>query len=262
MIKKRTKRKLVWLAVIALCIIVNYVRTTYRYTGPEVDYTIYDDDLVPDNPSLHIIKYSGYYVMYNTEWKLPLWVKYELTARETSGESTRTGKNFKRDRTVDIEQADDDDYRNSGWSRGHMAPAADFKWSEEAMQETFYFTNCCPQNQSLNAGQWETLEEKVRGWANRFGSVRVVTGPLIMNNEHGTIGNNVVVPDAFFKAVLAGNQSIAFVMYNRPENENMQRCAMSVDELESLSGIDLFSEMDNDTEARLESTYTLHHWGL
>lgn len=210
-----------------------------------------------------IISYRGYDVMYNPEYKIPRWVKYELTASETDGPNSRKGLNFRPDPSLTAAQANDYDYRNSGWSRGHMAPAGDFQWSSEAMSETFYFTNCCPQNQSLNAGQWNTLEKKVRDWADRFGSVTVVTGPLVWENTYGTIGNNkVVVPDAFFKAILTGEQAIAFVMYNRPDNENMQKCAMSVDKLEEISGIDFFAELEDNLENKVESTFHLKNWGL
>lgn len=209
------------------------------------------------------ISYSGYEVMYDPKYKIPKWVKYELMSIETDGPYSRKGLNFCQDPSANLPQADDYDYKNSGWSKGHMAPAADFKWSRQAMIETFYYTNCCPQNQSLNSGQWNTLEKKVREWANRYGSVTIVTGPLVWNNEYGAIGNNkVVVPDAFFKAILAGGQTIAFVMYNHNNNENMQKCAMSVDDLETISGIDFFSELDDDLEADIESTYNLRNWGL
>lgn len=210
-----------------------------------------------------IISYLGYEVMYNPEYKIPKWVKYELIPFETDGPYSRKGLKFCQDPLANIPQADDSDYRNSGWSRGHMAPAADFKWSSQAMIETFYFTNCCPQNQSLNAGQWNTLEKKVREWANKYGSVIVVTGPLVWNNEYGTIGyNKVVVPDAFFKAILAGEHAIAFVMYNHNNNDNMQKCAMSVDELETISGIDFFTELDDEVELKIEASYNLKIWGL
>ena len=210
-----------------------------------------------------IISYSGYDVMYNPEYKIPRWVKYELLASETDGEWSRKGLKFTPDPSVSFPQADDSDYRGSGWSRGHMAPAADFKWSSKSMIETFYFTNCCPQDLSLNSGQWQTLEKKVRDWANRYGSVIVYTGPIVLDNIYGTIGyNKVVVPDAFFKAILAGEQSIAFVMYNHNNNENMQKCALSVDDLEALSGIDFFAELDDDFENRVEATYNLRNWGL
>lgn len=210
-----------------------------------------------------IISYSGYDVMYNPEYKIPKWVRYELLASETEGSNTREGLSFRQDNSLAAEQAEDKDYRNSGWSRGHMAPAGDFKWSSKAMEETFYFTNCCPQNQSLNAGQWSTLEKKVRDWADKYGKVTVFTGPLVWENSYGTIGENkVVVPDAFFKAILAGERSIAFIMFNKAENENMQKCAMSVDHLEVISGIDFFQELDDEIESQVESAYNLKHWGL
>lgn len=209
------------------------------------------------------ISYSGYEVMYDPKYKIPKWVKYELMSTETDGLYSRKGLNFCQDPSANLPQADDYDYKNSGWSKGHMAPAADFKWSRQAMIETFYYTNCCPQNQSLNSGQWNTLEKKVREWANRYGSVTVVTGPLVWNNEYGAIGNNkIVVPDAFFKAILAGGQAIAFVMYNHNNNENIQKCAMSVDNLETISGIDFFAELDDNLENQIEATYNLRIWGL
>lgn len=210
-----------------------------------------------------LIQYSGYEVLYSPENLIPEWVRYELTAAEADGPYSRKGKSFRRDEALRARQADSDDYRNSGWSRGHLAPAGDFKWSDEAMWETFYYTNCCPQNQSLNAGQWNTLEQKVRGWAKRFGRVTVITGPLIGDNIHGSIGyRKVTVPDAFFKVISDGKQSIAFVMYNKEENANMQKCAMSVDRLEEMSGIDFFTELEDALEDRMEAAYSLKYWGL
>lgn len=70
----------------------------YYQSEDSIDYTIYDDDLISDNASLHLVEYSGYYLMFHEEWKLPLWVKYELTASETDGDAVRDGKNFKQDR--------------------------------------------------------------------------------------------------------------------------------------------------------------------
>ena len=210
-----------------------------------------------------IITYSAYEVMYNPEYKIPRWVRYELLASETDGVWSRKGLKFTPDPSVSFPQAEDYDYRGSGWSRGHMAPAAYFKWSSTAMIESFYFTNCCPQNLELNSGQWSTLEKKVRDWANRYGSLTVYTGPIVLDNAYGTIGyNKVVVPDAFFKAILAGEQSIAFVMYNHNNNENMQKCAMSVDDLEALTGINFFAEQVDDFEDQVEATYNLRNWGL
>ena len=258
-IKTNTMAKKTIKYIILLILLILYFKGVYEDEGKD-KVTLAQQVETVDYP---IISYSGYDVMYNPEYKIPKWVRYELLASETDGANTREGLGFRQDNSLNAAQADNDDYRNSGWSRGHMAPAGDFKWSNKAMEETFYFTNCCPQNQSLNAGQWSTLEKKVRNWANKYGKVTVVTGPLVWENKYGTIGENkVLVPDAFFKAVLSGRQSIAFVMFNKAENENIQKCAISVDHLEVISGIDFFQELDDETESQVESTYNLKHWDL
>lgn len=74
-----------------------------------------------------VIEYLGYSVSYNKDRKIPNWVSYELLASETDGPYSRKGKNFRQDPSLRLPQAEDNDYRNSGWSRGHMAPAGDFK---------------------------------------------------------------------------------------------------------------------------------------
>ena len=130
-----------------------------------------------------LIEYEGYTVSYNPKTKIPVWVKYDLSAEETDGPYTRKGMNFKQDAYVPLPQAHSDDYRNSGWSKGHMAPAADFKWSENAMKESFYYTNCCPQDESLNSGQWSTLENKVRNWAEQFEPVGYCLTDIILADK-------------------------------------------------------------------------------
>lgn len=215
----------------------------------------------------YIVEYEGYISSYNVLTKTPEWVAYELTKDETYGDAIREGKFFSPDERVLLPQPDDYDYRGSGWTRGHLAPAADFRWSDEAMWDTFHFTNCCPQDKDLNEGMWNTLEKKCRTWARKFGSVYIVAGPVVGDNRYGTIGdNNVVVPDAFFKAVLANDgkrwHTIAFVMQNRSYNENMQKCAMSVDKLEDLTGFDFFAALDDTLEAEAEKGYKLNFWKL
>lgn len=215
----------------------------------------------------YIVEYEGYTASYDMLTKTPEWVAYELTKEETYGDAVREGKFFSPDDRVLLPQPDDYDYRRSGWTRGHMAPAADFRWSDEAMWETFHFTNCCPQDEDLNNGMWNTLEKKCRTWARKHGSVYIVTGPINGENRYGTIGDNrVVIPDAFFKAILAQNgndwESIAFVMENHAHNDNMQKCAMSVDELEDITGFDLFAALNDIEEAEAEKKYRLSFWKL
>lgn len=111
-----------------------------------------------------ILKRKGYTLSYNADYKTPQWVAWELTKKETKGKEGRTNK-FLPDPNVRGAKAYTGDYTKSGYDRGHMAPAADMKWSKQAMEESFYMSNICPQNPNLNRGDWNDLEEKSRQWA-------------------------------------------------------------------------------------------------
>ena len=131
--------------------------------------------LVNNQPE-QVIRHLGYTVSYNPDWLVPNWVAYELNA-ETSGEQERKN-HFKPDPLVNGDPVVTGDYANSGYDRGHMAPAADMKWSEQAMRESFYMTNMCPQLHSLNAGDWKDLEELARDWAQLYGNIYIACGPF------------------------------------------------------------------------------------
>ena len=142
-------------------------------------------------------------------------------------------------------QAMREDYSNSSWDKGHMAPAADMKWSERAMKESFYLTNVCPQNHSLNGKSWHALEKRVRSWAQQYGRVYTVCGPVYGENKYGKIGKNgVQIPDAFFKAVLVPYEEsyagVAFLMDNDEISHPISQSYMTIDDLELIIGIDLF----------------------
>ena len=211
-----------------------------------------------------VIVHHGYTVSYNADWKIPNWVAYELTDVEVAGEEPR-GKKFVPDPMVPkYESATTDDYKNSGWDRGHMAPAADMKWNPQAMKESFYLSNVCPQNHNLNAGAWKDLEEQVRDLAAQKGSIYVVCGPIV-SADYQTIGaNNVVVPSAFFKVLLQEENgkiyTIGFVYENVAGRLPMSTYAMSVDEVEELTGIDFFPSLPDKIEKRVESEVDFTKW--
>lgn len=215
-----------------------------------------------------IIEHKGFTLSYDEYNHIPYWVAYELTDDETRGNEERGDRMFSMDPELGRNQAMREDYSGSGWTRGHLAPAADFRWDSEAMDETFYLTNICPQSEKLNAGDWEFLERKVRDWARNYGKVWVVAGPVIGRNIYGTIGKrtDITVPDAFFKAVMAYDGmkyiSIAFVMGNDDERYYLRDCAMSVDELEKLTGYDFFASMDDDVEGAAECSWEGSPWGI
>lgn len=196
-----------------------------------------------------------------------IWVAYDLTNEEATGQVPRE-RRYYQDPDVRGIQADNSDYRGSGWDKGHMAPAGDMKWSEQAMFESCYFTNICPQNQNLNGGDWRILEEKCRALTERFDKLYIVCGPVVGSAKNGALGaNRVIIPDGFYKVLLTftgkNYQCIGFVFENKAgHSKTFYRYACSVDEVEKLTGIDFFSNLPDSIEEDVEGSYDLKLWGL
>lgn len=204
-----------------------------------------------------IIKRKGYTLSYNADYKTPQWVAWELTKKETKGKEDRTDK-FLPDPDVRGAKAYTGDYTKSGYDRGHMAPAADMKWSKQAMEESFYMSNICPQNPNLNRGDWNDLEEKSRQWAQKHGAVYITCGPIYDRNKPRRIGNNkVAVPDAFYKVILINDsktpQVIGFIFPNKAGHKPLKKYIVTVDSVEKRTGIDFFPALPDEIENKIEA---------
>lgn len=216
-----------------------------------------------------IIKYSGFIVQYNPVTKQPNWVDYILTAEhvEMSNNTPKISRHFMQDPNLTLPQATPADYKDSGWVRGHMARRQDMKWSEQAVKESDYYTNICPQNDVLNNGVWHQIENLVRHVATQYDSVHVICGPIFTNNTNGYIGpSRIPVPDYFFKTLLIkdakGYHAIAFLCPNSDKNLAMNDAACTVDRIESMAEIDVYSYLPDKTESFIESRFEISIWGL
>ena len=207
---------------------------------------------------------AAYRLSYNPATRLPVWVAWHLTAEHTDGPYSRKGIKFAEDEDVPVPRATNMDYVNSGYDRGHICASGDNKWSEEAQLQSFLYTNCCPQLHNLNAGDWNELEGKCRKWAQQYGGVYIVSGPLLLNKKHKTIGKNkVVVPEAFFKVVLCMEgepKAIGFIYRNEANNKTMSSYVNTVDDVERLTGLDFFSALPDEVEREVEAKADLADW--
>ena len=205
----------------------------------------------------------AYTVSYNHDTREPNWVAWTLTREHSSGTLPRG--DFEDDNDMPSPKGTKADYYNSGYDRGHMCPAGDNKWSKRAMDECFLMTNMCPQNHSLNAGVWNTIEQQCRIWAKKYGKVYIVCGPIYLNTQHRKLGSNkVVVSDAFFKVVLrTGNnpQAIGFIFRNQSQKgRKKNEFVNSVDEVERITGYDFFSKLPDNVEKKVEAKADLSQW--
>ncbi len=213
-----------------------------------------------DTLTLH----TGYSLVYDEEHENAKWVAYRLDRDELYGLYERED-DFRPDDSIATGSAELSDYRGSGYDRGHLIPAADATWSEEAMSDTFFLSNMTPQEPQFNRGIWADLEATVRNFADRLDGVYVVTGPLYLSPEVKTIGENeVAVPDSFFKAILSVSggktEGIGFILANEKSGEALSRFILPIDTIEEEGGFDLFPLLDDEMERTAEAAVHLEYW--
>lgn len=220
-----------------------------------------------DRPE-QIVRHRGYTLSYNNKHNTPNWSAWALTAEHTDGPEARSQKFWADPEIPTVYRVDYYDYKESGYDRGHMCPAGDMKWSREAMHDCFYMSNMCPQDHSLNSGSWGSLENACRSWARTEGVIYIVCGPVYKSRKrHERIGIDHVidVPEGFFKAVLSlrpgKEKAIAFYFDNDASKQNYKQLCMSVDDIEKMTGIDLYPSLDDELENKLEATYNIKEWG-
>lgn len=222
------------------------------------------DVVIPDEIPSQIKDYTGFRLSFNKNNSTPNWVAWELLPEETHGQMSRKGKRFWQDKTMEG-CATTNDYKRSGYDRGHICPAADQKWSEEAIHDSFVMTNICPQDENLNQRAWNTLEGKERLWASRLGGLIIVSGPIYTKADTKRIGyQGVRVPSAFYKVMLAHRQdspiAIGFIYPNAASPGNMRNYSMTVDKVEEITGFDFFSALPDDLENKVESETSFNEW--
>jgi endonuclease G len=206
------------------------------------------------------IKHSHYAFEYKEEHEQSIWVAYMLTSKKNA-QTYKRSNSFYPDPLVSTETATNKDYSKSGYDKGHLAPAADMNWSEQAIKESFYFSNISPQLPAFNRGIWKTLEEQVRTWAQKFDTLYIVTGPIV---EPGlpTIGENKVsIPNYFYKAILVYSYSrafgIGFILPHAASNNSIYSFVVPIDSIESKIHRDLFCKLPDTIEEKIESSTTI-----
>ena len=218
-------------------------------------------DSVGNNQIIHRTWYS---LSYNEKFEQADWVAYSLTANEVEGQTPRKN-NFKTDPEISTFSANSNDYKGSGYDRGHLVPAADMKMSIESMASSFLYSNISPQHPSFNRGIWRTLETKVRQWAKIEGEIYVITGPVLAKGIYKFIGaNRVGVPKYYYKVIYdptGKRKAIGFILENSNNNKlSLHHYAVTVDSVESFTGLDFYYNISDQFEEPIESVLEVGKW--
>lgn len=219
---------------------------------------------LPTSTTNQIVEHSTYYLSYSEKHEQAEWVAYELKPEHiSSGKHKRPY--FSQDPKVPTESAHWNNYKNSGYTRGHLLPAGDRVFSKEAYDETFYTSNISPQSQELNTGIWNSLEMRIRNFVRKNGKVYVVTGG-VLTDALETIGTEkVAVPEYFYKVLLYYNkdhyQMRAYLIPHKEEKrKKLNEYLVTTDSIENLTNIDFFHFLDDVIEDELESKIELKGW--
>jgi endonuclease G len=244
-----------------LMILAFFVSYGFYFTSKKTAHFPLETPRLKDDESY--LQHLAYGFVYDEEHEQAKWIAYCLTKKEALGTLERSD-NFEEDQLVTSGTASDRDYAKSGYDRGHLAPAADMRWSATSMDESFYYSNMSPQIPAFNRGIWKKLEGKVRSWAVELDSILIVTGPILTPNLPHIGSNQVSVPRYYYKAIVdfkgAHSKAIAFVLPNSGSKRPLMEFALSINELEKLTKIDFFYQLDDSLEKSLESVICKTCW--
>ena len=197
------------------------------------------------------ICYSGYALMHSGITRTPLYAAEHLTRdRLQQAKGMRRHSKFFPDPNIPVsERAKLCYYAHSGYDRGHVAPSGDMP-DERSQQECFSLANMVPQVPANNRGVWEGIESAVRNLVKKHGELYVVTGPIFQGTNLQRIGGAVLVPTKLFKAVYDPNRQEAGA-YLVDNTADAQPLTVSITELETIAGINIFPAVGNQVKRKL-----------
>lgn len=220
---------------------------------------------LPTSTTGQVVHHEGYSLSYSETNEQAEWVAYELKKTHLSN-SNHKRPYFEIDHAVKTGAAHWRNYKKSGYDRGHLCPAGDRRYTKEAHDETFLTSNISPQEHQFNAGIWNTLEQKTRYWASKYNGVFVVTGGVLAGDMKHIGDERVSVPNAFYKIILDNDSGdikvIAFLMPHQDSNRPLYDFVVSIDDIEKLTGIDFFPELEDQLENRLEASSSYKGWSF
>lgn len=267
--KYSSKNRITYTALLLLSILGFWLFDNFytpdTYTAPEGESfkTEIPQYFIPSSTTESIVVHDHYMLSYNESYEQAEWVAYLLKKNHLTYDN-RKRPYFIEDPKVKTKSADWRNYKGSGYDRGHLCPAGDRRFTKYAYNETFYTSNISPQNREFNAGIWNKLENKIREWVKKEGTLFVVTGGVLEKGLNEIGEEDVDVPNFFYKIVAKGDSKnpkvIAFLMPNKPSKKSIKQFVVKVDRIENLTGIDFFYKLSNNIEEKLEQEIKSTDW--
>lgn len=185
--------------------------------------------------------FTEFAVLHSGLTRTPLWAAERLTAKKVQKDIERKDNFHAEPALPEADRSELADYSNSGYDRGHLAPAADMS-TARAMTESFSLANMTPQNSTNNRGLWSDIESRTRDLTKQRGELYVVSGVIFSGSAIKRVNNRVFVPTSYFKAIYDAKtgESGAYLVAN---NDSKDYKTVSIAELSKIAGIDPFPSL-------------------
>lgn len=222
-----------------------------------------------------VVEHSAMILEYNEDSELAAWVYHMILPDIKEGKLGRSN-DFRTDPKVTTGTAEQEDYflvsrgedgetvyDGFGYDRGHLAPSADFRWSQQALSESYFYSNMAPQLPQFNREDWVMLENALRKYVmDNDDPLFVVTGSVLKGDLaiQERSKNGVKIPNYFYKVAYnpKTEKSIGFLYPHREFLKSPDFYAVSVDSVEAFTGIDFFA--GNAAAEQTENNFEITHW--
>lgn len=206
-----------------------------------------------EQPKLRALCYDAFAILHSGQTKTPVFVAQRLNRELVDdADEKRTNRFYTDARLPRNERAELDDYKHSGYSRGHMAPAGDMP-TAQAMAQSFSLANMVPQSIKQNSGPWARIEKDTRNYAQRArGDVFVITGPVFAADASSVGGNQVHVPTFLYKLVYDAQTHRAWAHWQANDDATRISQPISYEELVRRTGIEFLPGIPLQTSAPLQ----------
>lgn len=209
-----------------------------------------------------VIRHTGYTLHYNPQHKQADWAVYQLTRSRTEGKSSAP-ESYRPDPEVTAGAAPGD-LQGTGFDRGLLVPAGHLRWSKTAAAEAYLMSNVSPMKTAFRKGLWAELEEMIRIRTVVDEELYIVVGPVLKGALTPAGKSGVTAPQQFFAAILdnrePGIKAVGFILPNGPAKKPLMAHAVSVDEVERVTGLNLFANLPDQVETVFEAKYDPSQW--
>ncbi len=208
-----------------------------------------------------VLNRDGYSLGFSFKRKCAVWVCYTASKGSIGVDVSRSDGFYPDPNVPEPYRLKPEDFRSTGYDKGHLAPSASIDFSRQSNDQTFAMSNVALQHPKLNRQAWGRLETVIRGWTHTKGKLMVINGPVYGLRSRRI--NGIPLPRFFYKVVYSFKHRacIGFVLPNKDvAASNLWDYALSVEDVEAQTGLVFFNKLGDDLQKDIKRQKDIVWW--